>query len=185
MRPQKLGPVLACLGLACAMLFSAAYARTGVPRDDPSAVKARGGAPARIARVAEGAIVGTIHVPRFAVESPIFEGIAAKTLARGAGHVPKTALPGDERKESPSVIAIPRGDCGAAVARLRLNDRVRLATAYGQRGYRVVARRVVERERFDLASASTGPLTLVTIYPSDSPGPAPMRIAVSLEPMEP
>jgi sortase A len=182
MRPQKLGPAFACLGLACAMLLSAAFARTGVPRDELSAVKARAGAATRIARVAGGEIVGTIHVPRFAVETPIFEGIAAKTLARGAGHVPETAMPGDEREDSPSVIAIPRGDCAAAVARLRLNDRVRLATAYGQRGYRVVGRRVVERERFDLAAASTGPLNLVTIYPSDSPGPAPMRIAVSLEP---
>ena len=182
MRAKKLGPVFASLGLGAAMLFSAAFARTGVPKDELAALKASGAAAYRRTRAADGEIVGTIHLPRFEVEAPIFEGVAARTLARGAGHVPDTSLPGNESMDAPSIIAIPRGECAAAVARLRLNDRVRLATAYGQRGYRVIQRRVVERERFVLAAASPGPLTLVTIYPSDSPGPAPMRIAVSLEP---
>lgn len=167
------------------MLFSAAFAGTGVPKEQRSAAKSPSASARAIARVADGGMVATIHVPRLSVEAPVYEGIGARTLARGAGHVPGTSLPGNERDDAPSVIAIPRGDCGDAVASLRLNDRVRLATPSGLRGYRVIRRRVVERERFDLASASGGPLTLVTIYPSDSPGPAPMRIAVSLEPMEP
>ena len=64
----------------------------------------------------------------------MFEGVEAGTLARGAGHVPGTALPGEEEKSNPSIIAIARGSNGAAVAGLRLGDRVLLTTGLGGRG---------------------------------------------------
>ena len=45
----------------------------------------------------------------------------------------------------------------------------------------MIERRVVEPARFRLASAPGARITLIAPYPSDYPGPAPMRVAVALE----
>lgn len=95
--------------------------------------------------------------------------------------MPGTALPGEEENGNPSVIAVARGSNGAAVAGLRLGDRVRLTTSLGHQRYRVTERRVLEPANFRLGSAPGARITLIAPYPSDYPGPAPMRVAVALE----
>ena len=115
------------------------------------------------------------------MDSPVFEGIGVSTLSRGAGHVPGTALPGEEI--GASLIAVPRGQSGAAVSALKLNDRVKFRTPGSVVGYRVVERRILDPALLDAGSAPSGRLTLVTAYPADSAGPAPMRLAVLLEPV--
>jgi sortase A len=183
MMSHRLGPALASVGLGCGILFSAPLAHdvysgfAGRLRAEPMAVSF---APRR-SRFPEGELVARLAVPRLSLEAPVFEGVAAATLARGAGHVPDTALPGDEDGYAPSVIAVARGRSGAFVSRLRLNDRVRLTTSKGLRRYRVVERKVLEPARFRLDADSVARVTLITPYPSDSVGPAPMRLAVSLE----
>ena len=186
MLSHRLGPALATVGLGCGILFSAPLARDVY---SGFAGRLRAEAPVTVSisprrsRFPEGELVARLAVPRLAIESPVFEGVAAATLARGAGHLPDTALPGDEDGQAASVIAVARGRCGAAVSRLRLNDRVRLTTARGLRRYRVVERKVLEPSQFRPESATASRVTLVTAYPSDSIGPAPMRLAVSLEAM--
>jgi sortase A len=138
-------------------------------------------ASAAAARPAPGDIVARLTASRISLDSPVFEGVEARTLARGAGHVPGTALPGEEERSKPSIIAIARGSNGAAVAGLRLGDRVRLTTGLGGKHYRVIERRVLEPARFQLGSAASARITLIAPYPSDYPGPAPLRIAVALE----
>jgi LPXTG-site transpeptidase (sortase) family protein len=184
MKTTGLAPMLATVGLAGGILFSAAFAR-----DVRSGISggARNGTffasnPARTARFPEGGLVARLAMPRLAVESPVFEGVAAATLARGAGHLPETPLPGDETGNGASVIAIARGGCAGAVTRLKLNDRVRLTTSKGLTRYRVVERRIFEPRTFRLAPPADARVTLITPYPANSPGPAPMRLAVSLEP---
>jgi sortase A len=129
----------------------------------------------------EGELVARLTISRLKVDSPVLEGVGVATLARGAGHVPQTAFPGDETTSGPSVIAIPRGRLGEAVGRMRLGDRVRLTTPSGQLGYRVVERRIHEPSEFHVDSAPEGRVTLLTPFPPDSPGPAPMRLAVVLQ----
>ena len=183
MKTTGLAPLLATVGLASGILFSAAFARdirsgiSGGPRDGTLFASNT----ARTARLPEGDLVARLTVPRLAVESPVFEGVAAATLARGAGHLPETPLPGDETGNSASVIAIARGGCAGAVTRLKLNDRVRLTTSKGLTRYRVAERRIFEPRKFPLAPHPDARVTLITPYPADSPGPAPMRLAVSLE----
>lgn len=170
-------PALASVGLGCGLLFTAPLAR-----EISSSGAGRGQAPvAFAARVEPGELVARLSVSRLSLDSPVLEGIEAGTLARGAGHVPGTALPGEEEKSNPSVIAIARGTNGTAVAGLRLGDRVRLTTALGPRRYRVIERRVLEPARFRLGSAPSARITLIAPYPSDYPGPAPLRLAVALE----
>ncbi len=180
MLSYRLGPALASVGLGCGILFSGPIARdlragiSGTVRE-PAAVSA----PAP--RLPEGVLVARLTVSRLGLDSPVLEGIEAETLAKGAGHVPGTALPGEERATHPSLIAIARGRSSAAIAGLRLGDRVQLTSAQGLRRYRVVERRAQEPGEFRLGAAPGARVTLITPFPPDFPGPAPMRLAVVLE----
>src|ERR1700761_8765337 len=42
----------------------------------------------------EGDLVGKVVIPRLHLSAIVLQGVEAQTLARGAGHVPSTALPG-------------------------------------------------------------------------------------------
>ena len=128
-------------------------------------------------RASEGELVGPAEPWLDSVWTPpVFEGVGLDTLARGAGHVPGTALPGAEIENHAALIAISSGGRGTAVASLRLGDRVKMTTPFGSRRYRVVERRVLAPG--DVRQASTRPprVTLVTSYPADSVGPAPLRL---------
>jgi sortase A len=180
MLSDRIAPALASVGLGCSLLFTAGFARkvySGIA--GPEATRP---ARARAAtRLESGELVARLTVPRLALDFPVFEGVEAGTLARGAGHLPGTGLPGEEGESNPCIIAIARGERGAAVASLRLSDRVRLTTSLGPRIYRVTERRVMEPAAFRLGPASSARVVLLAPFPPDSFGPAPMRLAVALE----
>lgn len=178
MLSDRIVPALASVGLGCALLFTAGFAReVGISAPDIP--------PPRAPRVstpfAPGELVARLTVPRLSLDSPVFEGLETETLVRGAGHLPGTSLPGEEEAGYPSVIALSRGHRGAAVAGLRLGDVVRVTTTFGPRRYRVAERRVMEPTNFRLKAAPAARVTLLAPFPANSPGPAPMRVAVELE----
>lgn len=177
MLTNRFVPALASVGLGCGILFTAPLER----EVSPGAGQSQAPIATPAARPVEGELVGRLTVSRLSLDSPVFEGIQAGTLARGAGHVPATALPGEEEKSNPSVIAIARGRNGAAIAELCPGDRVLMTTSLGPARYRVIERRVMEPAQFRLGSAPSARITLVAPYPADSLGPAPMRVAVALE----
>ncbi|HJW13170.1 MAG TPA: sortase [Thermoanaerobaculia bacterium] len=181
MLSHRLGPALASVGLGCGILISAPIARDVYSGFAGMGRRVSAAATAPAPRLPEGELVARLTVSRLALDAPVFEGVEAGTLAKGPGHVPGTALPGDERAALPSLIAIPRGRNGNAIARLRLGDRVRLTSPAGLRRYRVVERRVQEPAQVRLGAASSARVTLITPFPPDFPGPAPMRLAVALE----
>lgn len=171
---------LAPIGLGCCLLLTAGfeyevYSRVAGP--DKRLLPA----PFPSARVEPGELVARLSVPRLKLDAPVFEGVEAATLARGAGHVPGTPLPGEEEKNDSSVIAVTRGSNGAAVAALRLNDLVRLTTNRGPRLYRVTERRVLEPMDFRPGPGPSSRVTLLAPFPPDPFGPAPWRVAVALE----
>src|ERR1700716_1871177 len=89
-----------------------------------------------LAQPAEGDVVAWLSVPRLSLEAPIYEGIGSPTLARGAGHIPGTALPGEEGGKKHSVLALPRDSAAAAVLQLRLGEIITMRTLFGVRSYR-------------------------------------------------
>jgi sortase A len=135
------------------------------------------------ARVEEGDLVARVTVPGLALDTPVYEGVHSRTLASGAGHLPGTPLPGEDGARRNSVIAIPR-DAGptAALADLQIGEGVQMRTPFGRKSYRVTQRRVVPPERVRLGQTARPRVTFVTTYPADSIGPAPLRLAVILEP---
>lgn len=178
MLTHRLVPALASVGLGCSLLLTAPVAR-----EIGSAAAGRGGPPVAPAasHFEPGELVARLAVSRLAFDSPVFEGVEAQTLARGAGHVPGTALPGEEQKSTPSVIAVARGSSGKAVAGLHLGDRIRLTTSLGPKRYSVIERRIVQPTQLRFDASPRPRITLIAPYPSDYAGPAPLRVAVALE----
>ena len=138
--------------------------------------------PAAAARVEEGDLVARITVARLDLDAPVYEGVQSRTLASGAGHLPGTALPGEEGGHNPSVIAVPRDAATSALADLEVGERVQMRTPFGLKRYQVRERRIVAPERVRFGSSSRPGVALVTAYPADSIGPAPLRLALLLEP---
>jgi sortase A len=138
-----------------------------------------------LGRICPGDTIARMSVSRLKYEAPVREGADADTLAQGPGHVPGTALPGEDSGRKHSVIALAR-DAGAGfVSQLVIGDVVELRTPFGLRSYRVVARSTVKAEDLRIEPTDEPTLTLVAPYPADSVGPAPLRLAIRAEPTPP
>jgi len=142
------------------------------------------GSPA-LGRIAPGDTVARLSVARLGFEEAVREGVDETTLSCGPGHVPGTALPGEESPYKNAVIAIARDILDPFASKLALGDVIELRTPFGLSSYRVVERRTLRVEDVTIAPTEEPALTLLAPYPSDSIGPAPLRLAVRAEPFEP
>ncbi len=133
-----------------------------------------------LGKICVGDTIARLSVERIGVEMPVREGVDEITLAQGPGHVPGTALPGEESESGRmhAVIATARDAVDPFVGQLVLGDRVEVRTPFGPRTYRVIQRRTVPTDEFAIEPAEDPTLTLVAPYPSDSVGPAPLRLVV-------
>jgi LPXTG-site transpeptidase (sortase) family protein len=136
-----------------------------------------------LGKMSVGDTVARIAVPRLGYEAPVREGADAETLSLGPGHVPGTALPGEESGRKHAVIAFARDAGSEFAARLALGDIVELRTPFGLRVYRVVRRTTMKPQDVRVEPTREPTLTFVTPYPADSVGPAPLRLTVRAEPV--
>ena len=106
----------------------------------------------------------------------ILEGTDAKTLRRAAGHIPRTAVPGQQGNVA---IAGHRDTFFRGLRNLLKDDEITLTTLNGTYRYRVDSTKVVEPEDiWVLDHSDNAILTLVTCYPFYFVGPAPQRFIV-------
>lgn len=175
---ERAAQVLATVGIAFGILAAAPMAEAfrSVP-SAPWAVSPR----VALGPFAEGDLVARLTISRLAVDAPVFEGVDEASLAHGAGHLPGTALPGEEGGTNHSVVAIPRDSAASAISEIRVGDAVTMRTPFGMRSYRVAERRVVAPGAVSARPSRRPRITLVTPFPVDEPGPAPMRLTVVLE----
>ncbi len=120
--------------------------------------------------------IGKIEISRLGISAVISEGIDARTLLLGVGHIPNTPFPGEG------------GNCGLAAHRdsyfrglkdAQVGDSIRVETADGTFRYRIDSVSVVDPGELDVLRRTPGPsLTLVTCYPFHYVGPAPKRFVV-------
>ncbi len=128
------------------------------------------------APVPEQGILGRIEVPRLGISAIIAEGTTPELLRRAVGHVSSTSLPG---KPGNVGLAGHRDTFLRKLEGVREDDVIRIVTLRGSYVYRVKWRRVVAPHRIDLLDATAAPsLTLITCYPFQMVGPAPMRFVV-------
>jgi LPXTG-site transpeptidase (sortase) family protein len=167
--------------LAAATLFAVAGA---VESLHPGRAEANAAGSPNLGRLSPGDTVARLSVPRLGIETAVREGVDEDVLSLGPGHVPGTALPGEESRHKNAVIAMAR-DVGAPIAsELTLGDVIELTTPFGLRSYRVVQRQTLRIEDVTIGPTEDPSLTLIAPYPPDSIGPAPLRLAVRAEPFE-
>ena len=126
---------------------------------------------------ATGSWVGRLEAPTVDLLATVLEGSDAATLARAAGRIEYTAVPG-----APGNVGIAghRDTVFRPVRHLEVGDPLILTTATHTFSYRVSALTVVDPDQVQVLDPSPLPmLTLVTCYPFDYIGPAPRRFIVS------
>jgi sortase A len=152
------------------------------PERNPAA-SAREQEPARPRAVAPRELIGRITIPRLGVHGIVKEGVDDKTLRRAVGHVPGTAMPGEDGNVG---LAAHRDTFFRGLKDVRKNDRIRIETSDGAYEYQVDSIRIVKPNDVEvLASAHDArALTLVTCYPFYYVGNAPKRFIVRAKQVE-
>ncbi|HUA86120.1 MAG TPA: class D sortase [Bryobacteraceae bacterium] len=120
--------------------------------------------------------VSRLKIPRLGIGVIVNEGVGARILRIGAGHVPGTAFAGDRGNV---VIAAHRDTFFRELRKIHPDDTILLETLHGTYEYSVEWTRVVEpSDREVMEASSESLLTLVTCYPFYYVGPAPERFIV-------
>jgi sortase A len=125
---------------------------------------------------ANGEPIGRLEIPGAGISVIVAAGTDALTLRRGVGHIQGTALPGEPGNVG---LAGHRDTVFRGLRDLRPADRILLVTPSGSFEYLVESLQTVAPERSDVLDPSSYPtLTLVTCFPFDFIGPAPLRFIV-------
>jgi len=129
-------------------------------------------------------IIGQIEISKLGVKALVRHGIDSTTLRRSVGHVPGTALPGENGN---SVLAGHRDTFFAALKGVERGDLIRVRLrAGGTADYRVDHLAIVGRDAVDvMATSPEARLTLITCYPFDFIGPSPRRFIVGAAALKP
>lgn len=127
-------------------------------------------------RPAPGEPIGRLEIPDAGISEIVVAGTDPLTLRRGVGHIEGTALPGEPGNVG---LAGHRDTVFRGLRKLRPADRIRLVAAGGSFEYVVESVQTVAPERSEVLDPSSYPtLTLVTCFPFDFIGPAPLRFIV-------
>jgi sortase A len=120
-------------------------------------------------RLQEGDLFGRLEVPRLNMSVMVMEGIGARTLRLGAGHIPGTMM----------AFAAHRDSFFRPLKDVKPDDTIRVTTPDGVTEYRVVSTKIVApTDTSVLEVTSDQTLLLVTCYPFYYIGPAPKRFIV-------
>jgi sortase A len=126
--------------------------------------------------VALGSVLGRIEIGRIGVAVIIVEGTDGRTLRRAVGHIPGTALPGEQGNVA---LTGHRDTFFRALRNIREDDEITLTTVAGSYRYRVDSMKVASAGDVEVLNDSgESLLTLVTCYPFYFVGPAPKRFIV-------
>ena len=120
--------------------------------------------------------IGRIVIARLNVRAVVKEGVDSKTLRRAVGHVPGTALPGEDGNVA---LAAHRDTFFRGLRDVRKDDRITVQTADREYEYVVDSTKIVTPKDVHVLKPTGSPvLTLVTCYPFNYVGHAPKRFIV-------
>jgi sortase A len=122
------------------------------------------------------AVLGKIEIQHVGISAMIAEGVDHGTLKRAVGHIPGTALPGEDGN---IVLAAHRDTFFRPLRNIQKGDEIALTTLRGAYRYRVESIQIVGPDDVGVLSPTKQPtLTLVTCYPFYFVGSAPKRFIV-------
>ena len=127
--------------------------------------------------VADGRAIGEIEIRRVGLRAMVAQGDSTAVLQRAVGHLADTPLPGESGNV---VLAGHRDTFFRPLRHIRVGDLIDLATPLGDFRYAVAWTRVVAPTAVDVLDDDAGErtLTLITCFPFDFVGSAPMRFVV-------
>lgn len=130
-----------------------------------------------------GEPLARLRIPAVRINFYVFAGTDEATLEKGPGHVPGTAMPGQDDPRNNCVITGHRDSHFRRLGWLRVGHAIDIETPSGEQNYRVVSREIVDPDAVRVLRPTKKPrLTLITCYPFDYIGPAPKRLVVVAEP---
>ena len=123
-----------------------------------------------------GSVLARLNIPRLDLSVMVLEGDDAAELAKGAGHVRNTALPGGPGNV---VFAAHRDTFFRPLRKIREGDDITVTTTRGVYHYRVGLIEKVDPDDVRVLKAlDHATLTLITCYPFEYIGNAPKRFIV-------
>jgi sortase A len=129
-----------------------------------------------------GTVVGKLIAPRLGLSATVLEGSDDGTLAKAAGHIEDTPLPGRSGNVG---IAGHRDTIFRALRRVKPGEEFDVKTADGLFRYRVTRTLIVKPEDVYVLDPTPQPtLTLVTCWPFQFIGHAPKRFIVQAEQLQ-
>jgi sortase A len=178
----------ATLALWCGYSWFRIHQVANIPVPPPPAAQAErlrlpgetpgdeGVVPARASKVPTGTWLAKLEAPSVHLQATVLEGTDDGTLAKAAGHIEGTALPGPTGNIG---LAGHRDTVFRAVRHLDLGDEFTLTTAERVYRYRITRTEIVDPEEVWVLGPMPQPtVTLVTCYPFDAIGHAPRRFIV-------
>jgi sortase A len=122
-------------------------------------------------------VLGTIEIPRLNISSIVEEGVDSSTLWEAVGHLPGTAIPGQNGN---SALASHRDTYFRGLGEVQTGDLIVFRSPTANFNYRVESTRIVDADATDaLPDSATPTLSLITCYPFHYVGPAPKRFIVT------
>jgi LPXTG-site transpeptidase (sortase) family protein len=170
--------------LACVVCLESADAQSAAERRLGAAeriggervVMPRNSAPPRAATLVRGSVLGRFQIPRLNLSFAVLEGTDDRTLDRSIGHVEWSARIGETGNIA---IAGHRHTHFRKLEWLRRGDEIVLSSATGQYRYRVEWARLFRPTDIEVLDAAHGPsVTLITCFPFEYVGSAPLRFVV-------
>lgn len=130
----------------------------------------------------EGETLGFLSIKSLDMELPLLEGVTDKTLAKGVGHHPETAFPGQGDR---IFIAGHNDTTFSKISELEPGDEVELYLADGLYRYVMRSSEIVDDEDTRvLAATGTESLVISTCYPFYNIANSTERYLIFLEPIE-
>jgi sortase A len=194
-RVTTLGGWTLCVAGAVAVAYAGAQYATGRYRADvarrqgeeqqahASVARARekaAGVAFASERVAIGAPVARLTVPRIQLDEIVLEGVGDDELNAGPGHLPGSVLPG---MRGNAVVSAHRDRHFNHLDELQLGDTIRTETGQSSAVWVIVGRRIVDRGAPALFRTSEPTLTLTTCWPVRYFGSAPDRLILTAKPV--
>src|SRR5688572_26589902 len=182
---RRVGALLYVVGGALILHAGSTYARGALSRSEARAAWERAEARRAVddaklidigdasAPARKGAPVARLVIPSLGLDEIVVEGVGDAELNAGPGHLPGSAMPGDDGN---AVISAHRDRHFSTLGDLRVGDTVYTETAAGRTSWIVTKRRVVGAGKPALFSSAEPTLTLTTCWPIRYLGTAPDRL---------
>jgi len=121
-------------------------------------------------------VIGRLEIPELALSVPVLANFDPKSLIRGVGHIPGTAVPGGLGN---LVLAGHRDTYFRPLRNVKAGMQIDIASKDGSFRYRIDSTEVVTPDQVRVLDIGDRPgMTLITCYPFDYIGAAPKRFIV-------